>query len=125
MNRGMAETIIICLVIGVAAGFLSGLIGIGGGIIIIPALVMILGYSQKMAQGTTLALMLPPITIFAVINYYKQGFIDIKISLIVIIGFVIGSFFSSKLAMILPELILKRIFGVIMILVAIKMIFFK
>jgi len=121
----MNETLMYCLLIGILAGFLSGILGIGGGIIIIPALVMILGFSQKLAQGTTLALMLPPISIFAVIQYYQKGFVDIKVSIFVIVGFIIGSLFSSKIAMFLPEMVLKKIFGVLLFLVAIKMFFFK
>ncbi len=119
----MTETMIICLIIGIVGGFLSGLLGIGGGIVIVPALVMILGFSQKLAQGTTLALMLPPISIFAVIQYYKHGYVDIKISLVVIIGFIIGSLLSSKFVVHIPETILKRAFGILLIFVAIRMIY--
>src|SRR5688572_15749642 len=103
-----AGTILILILIGVIAGTFSGFVGLGGGIVIVPALVFIIGMSQHMAQGTTLAMMIPPIGILAVINYYKQGYVDIKSGLILSLSFVIGGYFGSRLALNMsPELIKK------------------
>lgn len=112
------------LVTGVVAGYLSGLIGIGGGIIIVPALVYIFGYSQHEAQGTTLALMIPPIGILAAMEYYKKGYVDIKIAVIIIVGFLLGSYLGSKLAISIPDDIIRKLFAFLMIAIAIKMLFF-
>ncbi len=112
------------LIVGICAGYLSGLVGVGGGIVIVPALVYIFGYSQHLSQGTTLALMIPPIGIFAAVEYYKKGFVDIRIAAIIIAGFLIGSFFGSKLAIGLPDHTIRRIFAILMIGIAIKMLFF-
>src|ERR1035437_10397032 len=91
----MNQTIIL-LLIGLAAGLMSGMLGIGGGIIIIPALVTLLGFSQKEAQGTSLGLLLPPIGILAVLNYYKAGYLNLRAAGIMIITFIIGSYITSK-----------------------------
>jgi len=116
-------TIIILIIIGVAAGMLSGMIGVGGGIIIVPALVYFLSFSQKQAQGTSLGILLLPVGILAVMHYYKQGHVDIKVVVIVSLAFIIGGFFGSKLALTLPEATLKKVFAVVMILIAFKMLF--
>ncbi len=117
--------ILILVIIGIVAGAVSGLVGIGGGVIIIPALVIILGLSQKLAQGTTLALMLPPISIFAVIEYHKKGFIDYKIVAFICLGFLIGSFFGGKFAMSIPSHILKKIFAVFILILSVKFLIDK
>ena len=117
--------IILLLIIGLLAGMLSGLIGIGGGIIVIPALVFFLGFSQQTAQGTTLAMMVPPIGLLAAWAYYKEGFVDIRAAAIICAGFVIGSFFGAKFAIGISQDMLRKIFSVILILVAIKMFFTK
>lgn len=117
-------TIFALLVLGLAAGMLSSMVGIGGGIVIVPALVFVFAMSQKMAQGTSLAMLLPPIGIFAVINYYKSGYVDFKIAFILIIAFLAGSYFGSKLALNLEESTLKRIFGVFLLVLAVKYLFF-
>ena len=114
--------IIYLLLIGAAAGSLSGLVGIGGGIILVPALVYFMGYSQHLAQGTTLALLLPPIGIFAAWNYYQKGFVDIRIAAFICIGFLVGSWFGSKGALALSPETLKRIFGVLLLVVGVKML---
>jgi uncharacterized membrane protein YfcA len=118
-------TVIILLIIGLVAGILSGFVGIGGGIVIVPALIFFLGMSQHMAQGTALALMLPPIGILAVYNYYQKGMVDIKSSLIIGAAFVIGGYFGSKVAVGLEPTTVKRIFGIVVLIVAIKMILSK
>jgi uncharacterized protein len=117
--------IFLCLLLGVVAGILSGILGIGGGVIIIPALVFLFGVSQHMAQGTTLALMIPPIGILAAMEYYKKGFVDIKIAAFICIGFVLGGFFGAKFAMAIDEQILKKVFGIFFLIISLRMIFFK
>ncbi|MBL0883323.1 MAG: sulfite exporter TauE/SafE family protein [Chitinophagaceae bacterium] len=117
-------TIILLIIIGLAAGFLSGLVGIGGGIIIVPALVLLLGFTQKQAQGTSLGIMLLPIGILAVIQYYKQGYLNINYVLIVASAFVIGGFLGSKLALSLSDEKMKKVFAVILFLISLKMLFF-
>jgi uncharacterized membrane protein YfcA len=125
MKKMTASTVLIIVVLGLVTGFMAGMLGIGGGIIVIPALVMILGLSQQAAQGTSLAMMLPPVGIFAVMNYYKAGHVDIKVALILASVFIIGSIFGSRLAIKIPQDILKKVFGIFLILVAIKMLFGK
>ena len=113
--------IIILLLIGLAAGAMSGVLGIGGGIIVIPALVYFLGYSQKAAQGTSLGLLLPPIGLLAVINYYNAGYVNLKAAGLMIITFVLGSYLSSKFAVSLPENIIKKVFAVFLLFYAVKL----
>jgi uncharacterized membrane protein YfcA len=117
------NTIIILLIIGAVAGMLGGLVGIGGGIIIVPALIYFLGKSQLQAQGISLALIMFPVGILGVMQYYKQGHIDFSIVLILAIGFILGSFFGSKIALDLPQDIIRKIFACLLILVAVKMLF--
>jgi uncharacterized membrane protein YfcA len=117
--------ILLYLLLGLAAGFLSGLIGIGGGIIIIPALVFLFGLSQHQAQGTTLALMVPPIGILAAWTYYNQGYVDLKIAAFICVGFLFGGLFGARLATGLSNDVLEKVFGVALLLIALKMIFSK
>lgn len=118
------QTIVILILIGLAAGMLGGMVGVGGGIIIVPALIFFLGFSQKMAQGTSLGILLLPVGILGVIQYYKQGQVDMRVVLIISLGFFAGSFFGSKIALALPQETVKKIFAILMIVVAIKMMFF-
>jgi len=118
-------TILFLALIGLLAGLLSGLVGVGGGIIMIPLFVFLLGYSQYSAQGMSLAVMLPPVTILAVMNYHKAGAIDWKLALIVSLVFVIGGFLGSKMALKVDQQTLKKIFGVFLLIAALKMIFGK
>ena len=118
-----SETIIIIILTGLAAGILGGMVGIGGGIIIVPALVYFLAFSQHQAQGTSLALMLFPVGILGVINYYKKGYVDFRYAGLLAIGFVVGSYIGSKFSLSLPQLTVKKIFAVLMLLVALKMLF--
>lgn len=119
-----STTIVLLVLIGLAAGFLSGLVGIGGGIILVPALVLLLGFTQKQAQGTSLGIMLLPIGILAVIQYYKQGYINVNYILIVAVAFVAGSFLGSKLALSLSDEKMKKVFAVLLFILSIKMLFF-
>jgi len=122
----MSTTMILILIgIGILTGVMAGMLGIGGAIIMIPALVFILGISQQTAQGTSLAVMLPPVGILAAYNYYKAGQVNIKFAIILAIFFLVGSYFGSKLALTLPQNVLKKIFGVLLLLVAIRMLFSK
>ncbi len=117
------ETIIIIILLGLAAGILGGMVGVGGGIIIVPALVYFLAFSQHQAQGTSLALMLFPVGILGVINYYKKGYVDFRYAGLLAIGFVVGSYLGSKFSLSLPQVTVKKIFAVLMLLVALKMLF--
>ncbi len=118
------QTILLLLLIGAAAGMLSGLVGVGGGVIIVPALVMVLGFSQHQAQGTSLGLLSIPVVAVAAFNYYKQGYIDIKVVLIMAVAFLIGGFLGSKLAVGLPQAQLKKIFAIVLLIIGGKMLFF-
>ncbi len=118
-------TIIILLLIGICAGLLSGFVGVGGGIIIVPALVFFLGYSQHMAQGTSLTLMLPPIGLLAFYNYHKSGNPNIYAALIIAAAFILGAYFGSKLAISLDQKVVKKIFGAVMLLASIKLLVSK
>lgn len=113
------------LLLGLAVGILSGLIGIGGGIVIVPVLVLVFGMSQHSAQGTTLALMVPPIGLLAAWTYYKNDFVDLRIAALICVGFFFGALLGAKFATATSEAVLTKIFGVALLLVAIKMIFFK
>ena len=117
-------TILLLMLVGLLAGMLSSMVGIGGGVVIVPALVMIFGMSQKLAQGTSLALMLPPIGILAVMNYYKQCYVDFKMAAVICITFIVRSYLGSKLVLGLDTAIVKKIFAVFMIIVALKYLFF-
>ena len=103
---------------------LSGIVGIGGGIIIVPALVFFLGFSQLKAQGTSLGILLLPVGILAVIQFYKQGYIDMKTVGIVACSFVVGGYLGSKIALALPQETVKKVFAVLLLLISIKMFFF-
>jgi len=122
----MDATLLIGLIIlGLIAGYLSGLVGIGGGIIMVPVLVILFGFTQHKAQGTTLALLMIPVGFFGVMNYYKAGNVDIKTALLLCLGFVVGSYFGSKMAVSLSQDTLRKLFAVLMFVVAIKMFFQK
>jgi len=112
------------VIIGLVSGMMSGLVGIGGGIIIVPALVFCLAFSQKAAQGTSLGILLLPVGILGVMQYYKQGQIDLRVVLIVSLGFLVGNYFGSKLSLSLPDQTLKKIFAGMLIIFAVKMLFF-
>jgi len=119
------STFLILIAIGLVAGFLSGMLGIGGAIIMVPALVFIIGFSQHMAQGTSLAVMLPPIGIIAAMNYWKAGNVNLKFALILAAAFLAGSYFGSKYALTIPQAALKKVFAVLLILIAVKMLWSK
>jgi uncharacterized protein len=120
-----AMNIVLLLLVGLLGGIFSGLIGIGGGIVLVPALVLLLGLSQHTAQGTTLAAMVPPIGLLAAWTYYSKGYVDLKIAGLICLGFFIGGLFGAKFAIEIPEPILKKVFGAVLLLVSLKMIFGK
>ena len=117
--------IILLVLIGLLAGFVGGSLGLGGGIIIVPALVFLLGVSQHNAQGTSLVVLLFPVGLFAVYNYQKAGMINWKMAWIIMIAVVVGSYFGSLLSVQMPEKILKKAFGFFILLVSLKMILGK
>jgi uncharacterized membrane protein YfcA len=118
------QFIFLCLA-GILAGFIAGGMGVGGGIIIVPALVFIFGMSQHQAQGTSLAVLLPPISLLAVIKYHQNGFINYKVAAILAVTFFVGSYLGGILAVQMSGKILTRIFGVLMLIAGIKMILSK
>ncbi len=107
------------------AGVFSGTFGVGGAIIVIPALIYFLGLSQHQAQGTSLAFMIPPVTLMAALNYSKNGYVNWKFALVLAVMFFIGTYFGSMLSISIPEKILKKMFGGLLLLVALKIIFSK
>jgi len=113
------------LFFGLLAGVLSGLLGIGGGILLIPVLVFVAGLTQHQAQGTTLALMVPPIGLLAAWTYYKQGNVDLKIAGLICLGFFVGGLFGAKLATAINAVLLKKLFGAALLVTALKMILTK
>ena len=117
-----AELVITILLIGLLAGILSGLVGVGGGLIIVPSLIFFLGFTQHQAQGTSLGLLLLPVGILAVINYYNKGNVDIKVVAIMSVAFIAGGYMGSKLALRLPEDTVKKIFAVFLFYSAFKLL---
>lgn len=119
-------TLFLLVIIGLFAGAMSGFVGIGGGVIMVPALIYLMGLSQMEAQGTSLILMLPPIGIMAVMNYHKAGHLSntlITYGIVIAIAFVIGGYFGSKLAIRLSDSVVKLIFGFLMLYISVKMIY--
>jgi uncharacterized membrane protein YfcA len=114
-------TLLILMAIGLVAGFLGGMMGLGGAIILIPSLVVFLAMDQRMAQGTTIAIMLPPIGLFAAYNYYKAGYVNFRYALVIAAVFMVGGYLGSRLALNIPVTLLKKIFAVVLALVAAKM----
>jgi hypothetical protein len=117
--------ILFLLLTGSLAGLVSGAMGVGGAIIIVPFLVFFLGLNQHEAQGTSLAVLLLPVGIFAVINYAKSGFVNYKFALVLIIAFLAGSYIGSIVAVNIPDKILQRSFALLLIIVGVKMFFGK
>ena len=119
------QIIMSLILIGILAGVLSGLVGVGGGIIMVPLLVLFFGFNQHQAQGTSLAVLAVPVTAVAVFTYYKEGQINIKYAAIIAVFFVIGSVFGSKLALTLDQKMLKKIFAIVLLIIAGKMLLDK
>lgn len=125
-KRSMDVQIVFSLVlIGILAGILSGLVGVGGGVVMVPLLVLLLGFNQHQAQGTSLAVLVVPVTAVAVYTYHKEGFIDWRYVGIIAVFFVVGGYFGSKIAVGLDQKMLKKVFGLILLLIAGKMLLGK
>lgn len=117
--------ILLCLLLGLIAGIISGFVGIGGGVIIVPALILIFGFTQQQAQGTTLALLVPPIGFLAAYTYFKHDLVDLKVAVFICIGFFIGGLIGSKISVNISNEVLQKIFGVVIIIIGGYMLFFK
>ena len=125
-NKIMDTThLIILIIVGILSGMLAGIFGVGGAIIVIPALIFFLGMDQHDAQGTSLAFMLPPVGILATWNYWKEGHVNWKVALVLSLTFVIGAYLGSHISINLSDKLLRKLFGILMIVVAVKMIFTK
>jgi uncharacterized membrane protein YfcA len=109
--------------LGLVAGTMSGLLGIGGAVVIIPALVFIFGFSQKMAQGTTLLLMIPPIGLLAALSYYKAGDVDLRAAIVIALFFFVGGWLGGRLGLSVNEAVLRKVFAVFLVGIAAKMFF--
>src|SRR4051812_46649395 len=110
---------------GLLVGVLSGMVGVGGGIVLVPILVIFFGFSQHMAQGTSTAMLLPPIGILAAWTYYKNGMVDVRAAALLCAGFVLGGLFGAQLAVALPKEVLRRSFGVVLFGISLKLILGK
>ncbi len=119
------NTVLLLLIVGISAGVISGFVGVGGGIIMVPAMVWLLGYTQHQAQGTSLAVLMLPVVFLAVRNYYRAGVIDPKIVGVIAIAFVVGSYYGSKWSLALPMDTVRKVFGGVTLIVALKLIFGK
>jgi uncharacterized membrane protein YfcA len=119
------QQLILLIIIGVLAGIIAGGMGVGGGILIVPALVFFFGMSQHQAQGTSLAVLLPPISLLAVFKYHKDGYINYKFAIVLALAFFLGSYLGGVFAVNLPAKTLRKIFGVLMLVAGVKMIFGK
>lgn len=113
------------ILIGLAGGVLSGLVGLGGGVIVVPALIAFLGFTQQQAQGTTLAMMIPPVGILAVWNYYQKGAVNFQVAALLCCGFVVGGFIGSAIALRLDQQVLKKVFSFVLVAIAAKLFFSK
>lgn len=116
--------ILICLAIGILAGFSGGLFGIGGGIVIVPALALAFGYSQQKAQGTSLVALLAPVGLLALMEYYRKGDADLKVGALVALGFFVGAVGGARLALHLDEVVMRKGFAVFLVVIA-AYLFFK
>jgi uncharacterized protein len=121
LRRVSMTPIIIYLLVGATAGILSGIVGLGGGIIMVPALIFLFGMNQHQAQGTTLAIMVPPIGLLAAWAYYSRGYVNLKIAAYMAIGFFFGGLIGGKIAVHLPGDVLAKIFGIVLAIIAVKM----
>jgi len=117
--------IIMYILLGLTAGIVSGLLGLGGGAVLVPALVFFFGLTQHQAQGTTLAIMLPPVFILAVLRYYYAGHVKVMMAIFAAVGLTVGAFLGAQIAQQIPDANLKKLFGVFLIIIGLKMVFIK
>ncbi len=115
--------VLLILLIGLIVGIFSGIIGLGGGILFIPALVWLLGMSQHKAQGTSLGALLAPVGLLAFIEYYRKGNADIRVAALLAVGFFVGGYIGAAGAQYIPDIWLRRIFAVTLVLVGGRMLF--
>jgi uncharacterized membrane protein YfcA len=113
------------VLVGLVAGWVSGLIGIGGGGIIIPVLVFFFGLTQHQAQGTTLAVLVPPVGLLAALTYYRQGYVNLEMAAFMAVGFFVGGLLGARVAIGLSGAVLEKVFGVVLLLISVKMILGK
>lgn len=118
----LAMNALLFIALGVAVGAFSGLVGVGGGILVVPALIYGFGFSQLTAQGTSTALLLPPIGLFAAYTYWKNGYVDVRAASLICLGFVVGGYFGAKLVIALPKDVVRRLFGGFLLIVSIKLL---
>ena len=109
-------------ILGLLIGALAGLAGLGGGVFLIPALVFFYGYTQHQAVGTTLVVMVPPVTLAAAIEYYRQGNVDLKVALLLTATIFLGSWATARFAHQIPQVWLKRIFGILLLMASVKFV---
>ncbi len=119
------SVIIALIIIGLVTGLLSGVMGVGGGVVMIPLMILLLGFNQHQAQGTSLTVLAVPVTFLAAYNYYGEGYVNWKYAALIAVFFVVGGFLGSKLAVNLDQKTLKRIFGGILLIIAVKMLWSK
>lgn len=117
--------ICIALLIGLISGIAGGFFGIGGAVLIIPLLMGVFGFEQHLAQGTSVIALLPPIGLLAAIKYYQQGNVKVAVGLLVALGFLFGGFVGAHYAHKIHPDLMRRVFGVFLLCVSVKMIFFK
>ena len=120
-----ANTLIVLLAIGLVAGFLSGMVGIGGGIVIVPALMFFIGLTQHAAQGVSIGMLLLPVGFMAAINYYQADKFNMMYSITIGLTFILGAYIGSKVSLGIDETMMKRIFGVVILIISIRLIFSK
>jgi uncharacterized membrane protein YfcA len=118
-NDGM--DIAICAAVGVLAGIFGGLFGIGGGVVVVPALVYLAGFTQQKAQGTSLAALLAPVGILGALTYAKVGGVEWKSAAIIAVGFILGAYGGAKVAIVLDELLMRRLFAAFLVLIAVQL----
>ena len=123
LNTSPNLSIAFIALLGLLTGVLSGLLGLGGAVIVIPSLIFLFGLDQHMAQGTTLAMMLPPVTVLAVLHYHKEGHVDWKIAVLLSAGFFLGGLIGSRVATTIDPAMLKKAFGIMLLVISLKMIF--
>ncbi|MFH0790230.1 MAG: sulfite exporter TauE/SafE family protein [Candidatus Omnitrophota bacterium] len=116
---------VLYVILGLAAGICGGMFGIGGGSVLIPALVYLFGLTQHQAQGTTLAIMVPPIGLLAALRYYYSGNVKMDMVGFICLGFFVGGLFGANFIQKLPDLYLKRLFGIFLFVVSLRMILTK
>ena len=115
---------VLFVLLGVLTGFVGGLAGLGGGIVVIPVLVVFFGFTQHQAQGSALALLAIPVSVVAAYTYWKAGYVDVKVVLLLAAGFVVGGDAGAKLAIVMPTILLQRIFGILLLGLGARMVFF-